>query len=78
MESEISYREKSGKFTDMWRWKNMLLNNQCWSQDKLENILKLTPWKHNLAILRDAAEALLTEEFIAIHANFKKNLQSVI
>ena len=28
MKLEISYKKKTGKFTSIWRLKNMLLNNQ--------------------------------------------------
>ena len=46
---EINYKKKTGKFTNMWRLNNMLLNNQ-WVKKKFKgkskNILKQTKIGH--------------------------------
>ena len=47
MKLEINNRRKFGKFTNMWKLNNTLLNNQ-WVKEKnnkLENILKLMKTK---------------------------------
>ena len=42
MKVEINYKKKTGKFTNMWRLYNMLLNNQ-WIKKEIKTKIKIVP-----------------------------------
>ena len=44
MKLEINHKKKSGKFTNIWRLKNMLLNNE-WVSQKIKEEKKKNTWK---------------------------------
>ena len=51
MKLEITYKKKTGKFTNMWRLNNMLLNNQ-WVKEEIKREIKNSlrqglPWWHS-------------------------------
>ena len=80
VKSEINYRKKSGKSTNMWRLNNMLLKNQWVSQEVKEEIRKYLETNENgntiFQNLWDAAKAVLRGKFIAIQAYLKKQEKS--
>ena len=40
MKLEISLKKKTGKFANMWRWNNMLLNNR-WVKEEIKRYLEI-------------------------------------
>ena len=68
MKSEIISRRKTGKFTNMWKLKNIPLNNQWVKQEikrKPDDILKQIKTKPSIPKFMGLAE-VLREKFIAI------------
>lgn len=78
MKLGINSRRKFGKFTNLWKLNNTLLNN--WyikKQAKLENILR-QKWKQHIKIYSIAAKAVTRGKFIAANAHIKKEKKSLI
>ena len=66
----------------MWRLNNMLLNNQCITEEIKEEIKKYPEANDNkdmtLQNLWDAAKAILRGKFIAIQAHLRKQEKAQI
>lgn len=75
MKLEISYKKNTGKFANMWRLDNMLLNNQ-WVKKIKGDIKKNIDTNENgiktHQNLRDAAKTALRGNFRIINAYIKK------
>ena len=37
---EINYKNKTGKFMNMWRWNNMLLKKDQWAKEEIKTEIK--------------------------------------
>lgn len=62
----MNYLKKTGKFTDMWRLNNMLLNNRM-SQEEIKNISKQTKMEIQQNFW-NISKASLREKFTVINA----------
>lgn len=60
MKLEINYRNKIGKFTDMWKLNNILLSNQ-WMKEEIKREIKkkILKMENNIPNSWDAAKAIL-------------------
>ena len=76
MKLEINYKKKTGKFTNMWRLNNRLLNNQRVNKEIKRDIQKGLETNENgntiYQNLWDEAKAVLRGKFIVINAYLKK------
>ena len=79
---EINNKNKTAKNTNTWRLDNMLLNNQCITEEIKEEIKKYLEANDNkdmmLRNLWDAAKAILRGKFIAIQAHLRKQEKAQI
>ena len=80
MRLEINYKKKTAINTNMWRLKNMLLNNQWVTEEIKEEIKKYLETNENenttIQNLWDAAKAVLRGKFIAIQAYLRKQVSN--
>ena len=72
----VNYRRKTIKNSNMWRWNNMLMNNQQFREKIKKEIKKCIERNTNenttTPKLRDTVKAELRGRFIAIQAYLKK------
>ena len=76
MKTEIKYKKKNGKNTNIWRLNNMPLNNHWATEEIIREVKKYLETNENgntmIQNLWDAAKAVLREKFIVVHAFLKK------
>ena len=76
MRLDVNYREKAIKNTNIWRLKNMLLNNrQIMEENTKETKICIETNKNENTTtqnLRDSVKSILRGRFIAIQAYLKK------
>ena len=82
MRLEINYKKRNFKNTNTWRLNNMLLYNQCVTEEIKEEIKKYLETNENentmIQNVWDAAKAVLRGKFIAIQAYLRKQEKSQI
>ena len=75
-ELEINHKKKTGKVTNTWRLKNILLKNEWANQAVKEDIKKYMEANENgnttTQNLWDAAKAVIRGKYIAIQAFLKR------
>ena len=82
MRLKINYKKKTVKNINMWRLKNMLLNNQWITEESKDEIKKYLDTDENESTttqnLWDAAKAVIRGKFIAIQSYLRKQEKSEI
>lgn len=78
MKLENDNRSKTGKFTNLWKLNNILLNNQ-WIKEITRKVRQYLETNENKKTifqnLWNAVKRVLREKFIAINAYVKNNFQ---
>ena len=79
MKLEINYRKKIGKFTNMWKLNNTLLNNQ-WVKEgikrEIKKILKQTKMEHNIPKLMGCSKSSSRMKFVVLKVYMMKKERS--
>jgi len=80
MKLEINYKKKTGKFTNMWRLNDTLLNKQWVKEDITREIKKYFQKNENgnttYQSLRDAGKAVSRGKFIVTNAYISRNISN--
>ena len=76
---EITNREKTGKFTNMWMLNNMLINNQ-WVKEEIKREIIKTNRNGNTTYwnIWASAKIVLSGKFIGINTYIKKKERSQV